>query len=307
MNKTVILETNPLVSVGVMTYNSKYVLETLDSIKQQTYHNIELIISDDHSSDNTVERCKRWLDDNRERFLHTEIIESSVNTGPTGNLNRFIKAASGTWIKPAADDILLPDCIEKNVSFINNLCGENVNFIFSQSISFNNETGKELTLTPSNSFSLPDDVHLQYIKLIKKDYINPVTVFYKKSYVVKLGLANEKYPFMDDYPMRLKGLKQGIPFHYMPIVTMRYRITGTSLSSSKKHGKINQKWLDNATKFFQDELSIELKKNHLYVHYLLQAMKFKLQNAYNQTDNKILFILYKGFSSIVVRIYKRII
>ena len=112
---------------------------------------------------------------------------------------------------------------------------------------------------------------------------------------------------MDDYPMRLKALKRGIPFHYMPTVTMRYRITGTSLSSSKKHGKMNQKWLDDATKFFKDEISVELKKNHLYLPYMILAIKFKLQNAYNRTNNHLLFVLYKGLSSIIVRIYTRII
>ena len=51
----------PLVSIVVITYNSaEYVLETLESAKAQTYQNIELIVSDDCSADNTVETCSRW-------------------------------------------------------------------------------------------------------------------------------------------------------------------------------------------------------------------------------------------------------
>jgi len=47
----------PLVSIVVVTYNSSStILETLDSIKAQTYRNIELIVSDDHSTDNTIIR-----------------------------------------------------------------------------------------------------------------------------------------------------------------------------------------------------------------------------------------------------------
>lgn len=46
---------NPLVSIIVITYNSsKYIVETLESAKNQTYTNIELIISDDNSKDDSV-------------------------------------------------------------------------------------------------------------------------------------------------------------------------------------------------------------------------------------------------------------
>ena len=59
----------PLVSIIVITYNSsKYVLETLESAKAQTYENIELIISDDGSTDDTIKICKNWLEKNQDRF-----------------------------------------------------------------------------------------------------------------------------------------------------------------------------------------------------------------------------------------------
>ena len=62
-------EGNPLVSIIVITYNSsKYVLETLESAKAQTYQNIELIVTDDCSNDNTVEICRKWIEENKERF-----------------------------------------------------------------------------------------------------------------------------------------------------------------------------------------------------------------------------------------------
>ena len=57
------MEQDILVSVVVITYNSeKYILETLESIKTQSYKNLELIISDDCSKDDTVMICRDWLD-----------------------------------------------------------------------------------------------------------------------------------------------------------------------------------------------------------------------------------------------------
>ena len=70
----------PLVSVTVITYNSsKTVLETLDSIKAQTYQNLELIVSDDCSTDDTVELCRNWIEQNKERFVRTELLTVEKN------------------------------------------------------------------------------------------------------------------------------------------------------------------------------------------------------------------------------------
>ena len=80
---------NPLVSIVVITYNSaEYVLETLESAKIQTYQNIELIVSDDCSKDDTVRICREWLEQNGERFVRTDLVMSNKNTGVPANCNR---------------------------------------------------------------------------------------------------------------------------------------------------------------------------------------------------------------------------
>ena len=61
-----------IVTVIVYTFNSsKYILETLDSIKKQTYKDLMLIITDDCSTDSTIEICKKWLNLNGDRFVKT--------------------------------------------------------------------------------------------------------------------------------------------------------------------------------------------------------------------------------------------
>src|SRR4051794_20989340 len=99
---------DPFVSIIVFTYNSSnYVVETLESAKAQTYRNIELIVSDDGSTDETIPLCLDWLTKNKQEFLRAEIITVEKNTGIPANCNRGVKAAAGEWVKLiAGDDIL---------------------------------------------------------------------------------------------------------------------------------------------------------------------------------------------------------
>ena len=72
----------PIVTVIVYSYNSsQYIFETLESIRNQTYPSLMLIISDDCSTDNTVEICKKWIDKNESRFIKTKLLTYEKNTG----------------------------------------------------------------------------------------------------------------------------------------------------------------------------------------------------------------------------------
>ena len=71
------MDSNILVSVNVVTYNSsKTVLETLESIKSQTYERLELIVTDDHSKDDTVQVCQKWIAENQNRFVRAKLVTS---------------------------------------------------------------------------------------------------------------------------------------------------------------------------------------------------------------------------------------
>ena len=71
----------PLVSIIVVTYNSsQYVLDTLESIKKQMWQNIELIVTDDCSTDSTLEICSNSVEKNKHNFIRTKIITYHRNT-----------------------------------------------------------------------------------------------------------------------------------------------------------------------------------------------------------------------------------
>jgi glycosyltransferase involved in cell wall biosynthesis len=101
----------PLVSICIPCYNSeKTILKTLNSILNQTYQNFELLISDNHSLDNTIEICEK-IGDPRIR-----IFKNNENIGAGPNFNKVIELATGKFIAIFhADDVYCPTIIEKQI------------------------------------------------------------------------------------------------------------------------------------------------------------------------------------------------
>lgn len=109
----------PLVSVAVMTYNQeRYVRKAVASILDQTYNNIEVIISDDHSTDGTWdvildEIGKRHLDDQSVVMLN----RNTDNMGVAKHFEWIISQCHGEFVVcQAGDDVSYPDRIEKIVA-----------------------------------------------------------------------------------------------------------------------------------------------------------------------------------------------
>ena len=109
---------NKLVSIVIATFNAeKYILDLLDSVKKQTYENLELIIADDCSADNTQNIISDWVTENRGRFFRVELLFAKENQGTCKNYNQAMKRSNGEYIKLVdGDDILLPECIEMLVN-----------------------------------------------------------------------------------------------------------------------------------------------------------------------------------------------
>ena len=80
---------NPLVSVVIVTYNSsRFVKETLESVYEQTYQKIELIVTDDCSIDNTNDVVRNWIQNHSDRFVRCVHVIAPHNSGIGKNCNR---------------------------------------------------------------------------------------------------------------------------------------------------------------------------------------------------------------------------
>ena len=111
--------TEPLVSVVIPAYNHEnYVEETIKSIMNQTYRNIELMVVDDGSKDTTWQKIKELETECKNRFTNV-CFETKKNEGTCETLNRLISLANGEFIYfIASDDVAKPQAIEKELNFL---------------------------------------------------------------------------------------------------------------------------------------------------------------------------------------------
>jgi glycosyltransferase involved in cell wall biosynthesis len=221
-----------LVSVIISTYNSsRFIIETLESVAKQTWKELELIITDDCSADDTVDICNKWLNQNEQKFIRTKILKAERNTGVSANANRGLSAAGGEWIKfLGADDTLEPKCIEDNMSWIK--LHPEVRALFSRIKIFSGtfipenmvEITPEIPYEPEGILAPDRSASSQYKMLLLYDRIHfTPSIFLNREVMIQAGGFDEEYKMFEDYPLWLKLTRNGIKLHFMDQVTVNYR------------------------------------------------------------------------------------
>lgn len=220
----------PLVSIIVVSYNhSKYIVENLNSVKNQTYKNIELIVVDDYSKDNSVEVYERWLKENN----HTAIKKfNTYNKGLATTLNECLILIRGKYVKLiAADDFLHHESIQKSVDKLEEL-GENYGMIFSDTWSVDNNSQ---AITYNNNYLKNNTVNKEYLReqLIFANFIPGLTVLMRTKALIKTGKFNPDI-ITEDYHRWLK-ISELYWMYYMPVKLAYYRIHPQNISNLKKN------------------------------------------------------------------------
>jgi alpha-1,3-rhamnosyltransferase len=292
-----LLPNNPLVSIVVITYNSvQYVLETLGSAKAQTYRNIELIITDDYSTDNTVEVCRIWINENKNRFVRAEIITAVKNSGISANCNRGAKKADGIWIKIiAGDDILVPDCIENFMNFSKAFPLAEVIISKQQSFITSNGIKEFINIRPEldtdnklfyEENALPET---QYSYLLERKVLiaGPAYII-NKSLLAANNYFNERYKLFEDYPLFLKILESGHRVYFLDKVTVEYRLHKDAISRSGIDSKI---YPDYYKDWFSFLLRYNLKRLKLLYKVNL-LLEYLIYRTIVLTGNKGIVLMY---------------
>ncbi len=261
------MDSFPLVTISIITYNSsKYVLEALESVKAQTYQNIELVASDDCSTDDTVRVVSQWMNDNRARFANVRLLTAEKNTGVSGNASRARKNYQGEWVKElAGDDVLLPSCIEDNMNYVNRHPGAQV--VLSNSIVFFEKDRKDEIQRPG--LAVPGFFELnaseQYEALVRHDIImNPNSQFTRVS-LFQTILLDERIKNMEDRQFYWNCTSLGIKIYYLDTETVRYRKHHGALTGIAGKKLISLPYYDSWTLFYYIVRKSEMDKRGLDV------------------------------------------
>jgi glycosyltransferase involved in cell wall biosynthesis len=220
----------PLVTAIVLSYNhARFVVECLDGVRAQNYPNLELIVNDDASRDNSAEVIQAWLakSDIRFRFLKSE-----VNMGLCRSLNNAISHAHGRYISGiAADDVWLPGKLLGQVEIMERL-PERVGVLYSDALQINEggEMLPERFIDSHRQFETKPSGSIHNI-LWEGNFIPAMTTLVRRSCYEKVGPYDEKL-FFEDWDMWLR-ISRAFDFAYTEGVSAKYRKVSSSMVRSQ--------------------------------------------------------------------------
>lgn len=291
VNNNKLVELNkPLITILVITYNSsRYVLETLESAKNQIYDNLELIITDDCSTDNTFEICKKWIKENRNCFKNVKLVRPEKNRGIAGNCNHGLECCTGEWVKLiAGDDILLPNCITEYQKYT--LSNEEW-FLFSyprilmDSVGEKERLKKEKAYTLRSGFFEMSSADQLSFMIINGLPMSASTFFFKNSELKKLGGFDESF-IQEDRPLYMKLTSLGFRLGNVPLQLVSYRIHPENISTkNKKNTPVNEFWFRNVHKVVKQYvgLSLLLSRPLVFIEYYNKFLVNSLTLAFGNT------------------------
>lgn len=217
----------PLVSVICLCYNqARFVKEAIESVLNQTYPAVELIIVDDASTDNSVKVIQDFI----AKKPGIQFLQLPENLGNCKAFNRALPLAKGKFIIDlAADDVLIPRRIEVGVRELTEK-GNMYGIHFSDAVMIN-EHGRELGL---HSGKFPHDTIPQgyvYEQIIKRYFICPPTVMVTRAVMDKLQGYDESLTY-EDFDFWIRS-SRAFKYVYSPSVLVKRRISKGALSNKQ--------------------------------------------------------------------------
>ena len=213
-------------SVIIPVYNaSEFLKETLDSVRNQTYTNHEVLVTDDGSNDNTVKVLENYKKANPEFPLD---FVTQENMGVSAARNNAILRATGDYVAFLdQDDWWFPEKLEKIARILNINTG--IDVLYHRAISIGWK--KRETIFKSGQLESPPLADL----LFNGNRIGISTAVVRLDKLKEVGGFNQDLHYIEDYDLWLKLANKNVSFYYMPDVLSKYIWRQESMSNKVEY------------------------------------------------------------------------
>lgn len=205
----------PLVSVIIPLYNRENTIQrAIDSVLNQTYTNIEILVVDDGSTDKSVQMLDKYRDDERVKVFCQE-----TNKGANAARNRGIRESVGEYIAfHDSDDEWLPDKLEKQLRTMKT---ENCHVSF---CSFKRHYDNAVQIVPNISEKLSSEDIRQ--KLKRGNIIGTPTLVLHKDVIARVGMFDEEMPRLQDYEYAIRLVRRYDICFVNEVLVNEYQLSG---------------------------------------------------------------------------------
>lgn len=280
---------NELVSLCIFTYNQEdFIKETIESAFSQTYENLEIIISDDCSQDNTYNIIRECIANYTGKHKIT-LLQNDHNLGLVPHINKILfKYAKGKYIDLAAgDDVLMPQKISSAIKIFHQYNVSGIAFPYIKINQNSQIIGKEEVTSKVRLFKLGGD----YIK--STSFMTPGAGLIIDREILSFGELNNNCA-TEDSTLRFRCmLLNGI--YYAEDDGLYYRIHENNISSPKSIFKL--KTMNIAAQYDVDlkyALDNQLICDDTYISLRKKIIRYQVSRAYQEsnslTNNKLVKI-----------------
>lgn len=273
------MTTAPLVSVIVLCYrNFRYVYDAIGSVLLQKYPAIELVISDDGSSNFPAEEIEKFVEKNKkENIVSVTIKHHEENVGTVKHLNKAIDLTTGQYIMSlSADDMI--DNEDVLLRYVDGFAKyPQADILMAQTAMYGEDMDKvqyyfvqphirDLLMGEQKDDAL-------FSELVQHAYLPSVSTFFKRDFFEKYGKFDETYDLVEDWSMHLKLTRKHIFIAYLDFPSIRHRSGGVSHGNTEGTNSTYYRYLQdlnhtylNDVKPYLNRVSPEIREKVEYRH-----------------------------------------